>query len=104
MGLSLGVACGSSVQMALLVTPFTVMVGWAVDQPMDLNFHPFQLGVLAVSIFVVTSILNNGQSTWVEGVMLLVAYLVIGLVYFFESPGTSTYQNGPKMPMGKVPP
>lgn len=102
MDLSLGVACGSSVQMALLVTPFTVIVGWIVDQPMDLNFHPFQLGVLAVSIFVVTSILNNGQSTWVEGVMLLIAYIIIGLVYFFESSGTSTY--GPTMPIRRVPP
>merc|ERR1719379_2644321 len=104
MDLSLGVACGSSVQMALLVTPFTVIVGWIVDQPMDLNFHPFQLGVLAISIFVVTSILNNGQSTWVEGVMLLVAYVVIALVYFFESPGTSTYGAAPVMPVRKVPP
>jgi Ca2+:H+ antiporter len=71
---------------------------------MDLNFHPFQLGVLAISIFVVSSILNNGQSTWVEGVMLLVAYVVIALVYFFESPGTSTYGAAPVMPVRKVPP
>ena len=39
MDLSLGVALGSSTQIALFVVPFTVIVGWALDVPMDLNFR-----------------------------------------------------------------
>jgi Ca2+:H+ antiporter len=91
MDLSLGVAVGSSCQMALLVTPFTVVTGWIVDRDMDLDFHPFQLGVLILSILVTAAILQNGQCTWLEGLMLLAAYFVIALVYFFEPPGMSTY-------------
>merc|ERR1719401_2516538 len=55
MDLSLGVAAGSSCQMALLVTPFTVLVGWAFDQEMTLNFHCFQLCVLLFAVLLVTS-------------------------------------------------
>jgi len=87
MDLSLGVAAGSSCQMALLVTPFTVIVGWCYDVEMTLNFHTFQLAVLVFAVFLVTSILNNGRSNWFEGYILLVTYLVIALIYFFEGPG-----------------
>merc|ERR1719262_1013941 len=40
MDLAIGVALGSSTQIALFVVPVTVLVGWIIDQPMDLNFHP----------------------------------------------------------------
>jgi len=90
MDLSLGVAAGSSCQMALLVTPFTVMVGWFYGTEMTLNFHAFQLAVLLFSVFLVTTILNNGQSNWLEGYILLVTYFVISLIYFFEGPGSSS--------------
>merc|ERR1712217_237225 len=46
MDLSLGVAVGSSCQMALLVTPFTVIVGWCFGTEMTLDFQLFQLAVL----------------------------------------------------------
>mmetsp|Transcript_113554 Transcript_113554/g.242360 ORF Transcript_113554/g.242360 Transcript_113554/m.242360 type:complete len:231 (+) Transcript_113554:2-694(+) len=84
MDLSLGVAAGSSCQMALLVTPFTVLVGWAYGTEMTLNFHVFQLAVLMFAVSLVTNILNNGMSNWLEGLMLLVTYLVLALIYFFE--------------------
>eukprot|EP00931_Biecheleriopsis_adriatica_P054197 TRINITY_DN31865_c0_g2_i1.p1 TRINITY_DN31865_c0_g2~~TRINITY_DN31865_c0_g2_i1.p1 ORF type:complete len:416 (+),score=82.68 TRINITY_DN31865_c0_g2_i1:39-1286(+) len=86
MDLSLGVAAGSSCQMALLVTPFTVMVGWYYDTDMTLNFHAFQLAVLLFSVFLVTTILNNGQTNWLEGYILLVTYFVVSLIYFLEGP------------------
>mmetsp|Transcript_48589 Transcript_48589/g.125246 ORF Transcript_48589/g.125246 Transcript_48589/m.125246 type:complete len:101 (-) Transcript_48589:23-325(-) len=87
MDLSLGVAAGSSCQMALLVTPFTVLVGWAYGVDMTLNFHAFQLAVLVLAVFLVTTILNNGRSNWLEGYILLITYLVVALVYFFEGAG-----------------
>jgi len=87
MDLSLGVAAGSSCQMALLVTPFTVMVGWCYGTEMTLNFHAFQVAVLLFSVFLVNTILNNGQSNWLEGYILLVTYFVVSLIYFFEGSG-----------------
>ena len=64
MDLSLGVAVGSGCQMMLLVTPLTVLMGWYADQPMSLNFHPFQIAVLAISMLIVTTILGNGETNW----------------------------------------
>jgi len=87
MDLSLGVAAGSSCQMALLVTPFTVIVGWIMDKEMTLNFHAFQLAVLLFAVLLVSSILSNGRSNWFEGYILLVTYFVVALVYFFEGTG-----------------
>jgi len=90
MDLSLGVAAGSSCQMALLVTPFTVIVGWIYDKEMTLNFHMFQLSVLVFAVFLVTTILNNGKSNWFQGYILLVTYFVLALIYFFEGSGPAS--------------
>lgn len=100
MDLSLGVAAGSSCQMALLVTPFTVLVGWWFDKEMTLNFHMFQLCVLVFAVFLVTTILSTGRqesengqtligkSNWFQGYILLVTYFVLGMIYFFEGSGS----------------
>jgi Ca2+:H+ antiporter len=95
MDLSLGVAVGSACQMALLVTPFTVIIGWIYDQPMSLDFHPFQMTILFLTCIIVTSILANGQTNWLEGLLLLLAYFIISAIYLCESPGISTYAERP---------
>eukprot|EP00745_Piridium_sociabile_P044463 TRINITY_DN93417_c0_g1_i4.p1 TRINITY_DN93417_c0_g1~~TRINITY_DN93417_c0_g1_i4.p1 ORF type:complete len:434 (+),score=34.86 TRINITY_DN93417_c0_g1_i4:48-1349(+) len=77
MDLSIGVAIGSSCQMALFVTPLAVLMGWVMDVPMTLNFHPFQVTTLLLSVLVVTGVLQNGHSHWLEGSMLLTAYTAI---------------------------
>eukprot|EP00916_Digyalum_oweni_P022073 GHVL01036642.1.p1 GENE.GHVL01036642.1~~GHVL01036642.1.p1 ORF type:complete len:375 (+),score=41.50 GHVL01036642.1:39-1163(+) len=85
MDLSLGVAVGSSCQMALFVTPFSVLVGWIFDKEMTLNFHPLMATVLVLSVLIVTKILSDGHSNWLEGSMLITAYVAISFVYFFET-------------------
>lgn len=84
MDLSLGVAAGSSCQMALFVTPFVVLAGAAYNVEMTLDFHSFQLAVLLFAVFLATTILSNGTSNWLEGMMLLVTYFILSLIYFFE--------------------
>jgi len=84
MDLSLGVAVGSSCQMALLVTPFTVLVGWWFDRPMSLDFHPFQATVLLLAVLIVANVLQDGSSNWLEGSMLTTAYMSIAVIYYFE--------------------
>lgn len=83
MDLSLGVAVGSSCQMAMLVTPFCVLVGWFFDRPMSLDFHPFQVMVLVLSVLMVCNVISDGKSNWLEGSLLITAYGVIALIYFF---------------------
>lgn len=87
MDLSLGVAVGSSCQMALLVTPFTVLVGWFLDRPMTLDFHPFQATVLLLSVVLVANIVKDGTSHWLLGSMLVTAYFTIAMIYFYEKTG-----------------
>ncbi|CAE7678677.1 unnamed protein product, partial [Symbiodinium pilosum] len=82
MDLSLGVALGSSSQIALLVVPFTVCAGWAINVPMDLNFHPLGTGILLVTVLIVGSVTSDGESNWLEGAMLIAAYIMVGLTYW----------------------
>jgi len=81
MDLSLGVALGSSTQIALLVVPVCVMSGWIIGVPMDLNFKPVATGILLLTVLIVCGLTSDGQSNWMEGVMLLAAYFLIAVTF-----------------------
>ncbi|KAB8335621.1 calcium/proton exchanger [Scytonema tolypothrichoides VB-61278] len=83
MDLSVSVAVGSSMQIALFVAPFLVLAGWVLGQPMDLNFNPFELVAVAVAVLIANSISSDGKSNWLEGVLLLAAYAVLGFAFYF---------------------
>jgi Ca2+:H+ antiporter len=80
MDLAIGVAVGSSTQIALLVVPFSVMTGLYFDQPMDLNFGPFFTGTFLLTVFLVGSVLQDGSSNWLEGLMLCSTYVMIAII------------------------
>jgi len=84
MDLSVSVAVGSSLQIALFVAPVLVLAGWILDKPMDLNFNPFELVAVAVSVLIANSISSDGRSNWLEGTLLLAAYIVLALAFFFH--------------------
>ncbi|MGL4619192.1 calcium/proton exchanger [Chroococcidiopsis sp.] len=84
MDLSVSVALGSSLQIALFVAPVLVITGWVLGQPMDLNFNPFELVAVAVSVLIANSISSDGRSNWLEGTLLLAAYAVLGLAFYFH--------------------
>jgi Ca2+:H+ antiporter len=84
MDLSVSVAVGSSLQIALFVAPVLVLAGWLMGQPMDLNFNPFELVAVAVAVLIANSISSDGRSNWLEGTLLLAAYLVLGFAFFFH--------------------
>ena len=54
MDLAMGVAIGSSLQIALLVTPALVILGWIIGQPMTLRFETFETVVFFLSVLVVS--------------------------------------------------
>ncbi|CAI5487773.1 unnamed protein product [Closterium sp. Naga37s-1] len=58
--ISLGVAIGSSTQIAMFAIPFCVVVGWAMGVPMDLNFHLFETATLCMTVLVVAALLQVG--------------------------------------------
>ena len=84
MDLAVAVAVGSSLQIALFVAPVLVLAGWAMGQPMNLDFNPFELVAVAVAVLIGNSITSDGRSNWLEGTLLLAAYAVLGLAFYFH--------------------
>lgn len=84
MDLSVSVAVGSSLQIALFVAPVLVLAGFVLGQPMDLDFNPFELVAVAVAVLIANSISSDGRSNWLEGTLLLAAYAVLGLAFYFH--------------------
>ncbi|CCH61743.1 hypothetical protein TBLA_0F02010 [Henningerozyma blattae CBS 6284] len=83
MDLAIGVAVGSSLQIALFVTPFMVLYGWYIDVPMTLNFSTFETTSLFVSVFLSNYLILDGESNWLEGVLALAMYFLIALSFYY---------------------
>ncbi|MBD2387675.1 calcium/proton exchanger [Cylindrospermum sp. FACHB-282] len=83
MDLSVSVAVGSSMQIALFVAPVLVIAGRVIGQPMDLDFNPFELVAVAVSVLIANTISSDGRSNWLEGTLLLATYTVLGFAFYF---------------------
>jgi Ca2+:H+ antiporter len=84
MDLSVSVAMGSSLLVALLMAPVLVLVGQAIGQPMDLNFNPFEVVAVAVAVVIANLISLDGRSNWLEGVLLLATYTILGAAFYFQ--------------------
>ncbi|KAJ2079803.1 hypothetical protein H4R24_003531 [Coemansia sp. RSA 988] len=82
MDLALGVAVGSSIQIALFVMPFLCILGWIIGQPMTIYFSPFTTVVLFVTVLLVNYIIGDGRTNWLEGLVLIIAYAIVGVAYF----------------------
>ncbi len=81
--LAINIAIGSSIQIALFVAPLLVFCGYLFGQPMDLLFTHFEVLAVATSAWIVVLITADGESNWLEGVMLLAVYLILGLAFFY---------------------
>jgi Ca2+:H+ antiporter len=62
--------------------PLLVLAAWTLDVPLSLNFQPFETGVLLVTIILVGFTILNGESSWLIGVMLIVAYCSLSAAFF----------------------
>lgn len=84
MDLSIGIACGSSVQIALFAAPVMVIVSWFTGTArLTLNFHLFETVCLVMSVQVVTMTMRDSRTNWLEGAVLLCCYLIIASAFFF---------------------
>lgn len=83
MDLAIGVAVGSSIQIALFMTPLVVLIGWALSKEMTLYFTLFQTVCLFVSAFIANFLVLDGRSNYLEGALLCATYVIISLVAFF---------------------
>ncbi|CAO3586940.1 unnamed protein product [Absidia cylindrospora] len=83
MDLALGVAVGSSMQIALLVTPIMVLIGWCIGVNMSLYFNMYETAVMFIAVVMVNYLIMDGRSNWLEGLMLCVVYLIIAISFFY---------------------
>jgi Ca2+:H+ antiporter len=84
MDLSIGIAIGSSAQIALFAAPVLVLVSLFVGPfPMALVFNGLELAAILLAVLIANQVTHEGESTWFEGVQLLAVYAVLGLTFFF---------------------
>jgi len=83
MDLAMNVAIGSSIQVALFIAPVLVFASYAFGRPMDLVFTPFEVLAVGMATLVLNFVAQDGESHWMEGVLLLAVYLVFGITFYF---------------------
>ncbi|KAG5930211.1 hypothetical protein E4U42_002613 [Claviceps africana] len=83
MDLAIGVAVGSSMQVALFLIPLLVIIGWIMgNQNMDLSFDMFQVAVMFVAVLLTNYLIGDGKSHWLEGFLLICLYSIIAVCSF----------------------
>lgn len=87
MDLSLSIAIGSSMQIALFVAPVLVLASYGLGPaeagPMNLVFTPAEVLAVVISVALCGQIAGDGESNWLEGVQLLSVYIILGIVFYF---------------------
>ncbi len=83
MDLSLGIAIGSGLQVALFVTPVLIWISVLLGNPMTLVFNGYELAGLIGAALIAVLISADGESNWLEGAQLLALYIMLGISFYF---------------------
>ncbi|KAF8896266.1 hypothetical protein BD779DRAFT_1668091 [Infundibulicybe gibba] len=81
--LSIGVAVGSSIQIAIFVIPFIVILGWILGKPLSLLFDPYESITLFLAVLTINYVVQDGKSNWLEGMILMCLYVILGVTFWF---------------------
>ena len=95
MDLSVGIAIGSSLQIALFVAPVLVFLSYPFGHPIDLEFTGAEVFAMVASVYILFQISGDGETNWIEGVQLLSVYLILGILFFFLPEGGEGSPNPP---------
>lgn len=83
MDLSVEIALGSSLQIALFVAPVLVFISLLFGEQLNLVFNQFELIALIAAVLTAALVSSDGETNWLEGAELLAVYLILGLAFFF---------------------
>ncbi len=86
MDLAIGITVGASTQVALLVAPVLVFAGFFLGQDMNLLFTRYEMWAVVLAVFITRTLIYDGESTWLEGLMLIAIYLMLGIGFFHLPP------------------
>jgi Ca2+:H+ antiporter len=91
--LALGVAIGSSTQIALCVIPLLVILGWMMGKDLDLNFGTYEATTTLLTVIAVTFAIKDGRSNWLTGATLITAYIVISFGFWAHNNDSLSSEN-----------
>jgi len=87
--LTIGIAMGSSIQIALFVAPVLVLVsGFVAPQPLELSFSRAEIGTLFLGVLVSAIVAGDGRSNWYKGAQLTLVYAMIAILFYFLPAGS----------------
>jgi Ca2+:H+ antiporter len=84
MDLTVSTVTGDSLLVALFVAPVLIWVGQIIGQPITLNFNPFEVVAIAISVIVANLVSFGGRSNWLDGILLLATYLVLSTAFYYH--------------------
>jgi Ca2+:H+ antiporter len=84
MDLTLQISIGSATQIAMFVAPVLVLGSTFFPTPMNLVFNDFELVAIILSVLIVNQVVSDGESNWLEGLQLIVAYSIIAAAFFLH--------------------
>jgi len=84
MDLSIGIALGSSIQIALFIAPALVLMSTFVGpSQLNLNFPRGLIVALFLSVILAAMVAGDGRSNWYKGVQLILIYIIMGMMLYF---------------------
>lgn len=85
MDLSVSVVLGATLLVALLVVPVLVLSGPLLGHPIDLRFDLYELIAIVTAVALSNLVTLDGRSDWLEGVLLLAAYVILAAGFFYAA-------------------
>jgi Ca2+:H+ antiporter len=83
MDLAIGITVGASTQVALLVAPILVFAGCLMGHNMNLLFSTYEMWAIIMAVYIARNLIYDGSSNWLEGVVLIGIYLMLGIGFFY---------------------
>jgi Ca2+:H+ antiporter len=81
MSVSIEIALGSSLQIILFVAPVLILLS-LIWKPMSVIFTPFELVAVFASVIIANKLVDDGRSNWLEGLILVATYVILGAMFF----------------------
>ena len=82
--LTVGIAMGSSIQIALFVAPALVLASYFIaPQPLELAFSRAEIGTMFLTVLIGAFVAGDGRSNWFKGIQLITVYAMIAILFYF---------------------
>ena len=82
--LTVGIAMGSSIQIALFVAPALVLASvFIAPQPLELSFSRAEIGSLFLGVLIGAIVAGDGRANWFKGAQLVLVYAMIAILFYF---------------------